>query len=87
MTKNILLLTLSLAALFATQAQASQLTMTSNLSKVGILGSVDDFLSGDHDGYGEGGYIHLPPSLYKSQKHPIRKIPLSQLQQPIPKQY
>lgn len=54
MTNNILLLTLSLVAFFAPQAQASQLTITTNLSKIGISGSVDDFLNGDHDGYTEG---------------------------------
>jgi len=53
MTKNILLLTFYLAVFFATQTQASQLTITTNLSKAEISGSVDDFLSGDHDGYSE----------------------------------
>lgn len=54
MTKNIFLLSLSLAIFFATQTQASQLTITTNLSKIGVSGSTDDFLSGDHDGYTEG---------------------------------
>lgn len=54
MKQYILVLGLMLTVFSTTQAQASQLAITSNLSKVAISGSVDDFLTGNHDGYTDG---------------------------------
>ncbi len=54
MKQNILLLALSLTGLISTQTQASQLSITTNLSNASITGSVDNFLTGEHDGYTDG---------------------------------
>jgi hypothetical protein len=65
MKQNILLLALSLTGLISTQTQASQLSITTNLSNASITGSVDDFLTDDHDGYTDG-------MVYSSSTIPIQ---------------
>ncbi len=51
---TILVITLLLTGYFATQAQADQFVITTNVSNIRITGSVDDFLTGEHDGYTDG---------------------------------
>ncbi|MEE9424642.1 MAG: hypothetical protein V3V18_06650 [Methylococcales bacterium] len=65
MKHNLLLLALSLTGFISTQTQASQLAITTNLSNARITGSVDDYLTGEHDSYTDG-------SVYSSSVIPLQ---------------
>ncbi len=66
MNKNTSILAVSLISFCATQAQA-QLVITTNLSKVSVSGSVDDFVTGEHTGFTDG-------TVYSSTTIPLQVI-------------